>query len=218
MSGNRAPSPGQVTIAGWLCLVAGALGVASAAAMLFVAPAVAPDQFSYPFASTTFALAQVWFAVQHLGLLAGIYGLWVARIGGSGALARFGTWGAVVGMAALGLIELLAITAADAVKPSPVNDTLQALYGVSSVAIGVTLVAAGVAAIRSARWQGWERFLPFVLGVYVFVPMTPAILAGFVSARLAIGGWMLGFALLGWALLTRARQSAQSSRPVTAEA
>ena len=42
--------------------------------------------------------------------------------------------------------------------------------------------------------------MPLALGVWVFVPMTPAIMAGFMPARLAITGWMLLFAALGWAL------------------
>jgi hypothetical protein len=40
-----------------------------------------------------------------------------------------------------------------------------------------------------------------VTGVYVFVPLTPALLGPFVLARLAITGWMLLFAALGWVLL-----------------
>jgi hypothetical protein len=42
--------------------------------------------------------------------------------------------------------------------------------------------------------------------VYVFVPLTPALFASYLAARLAIGGWMLGFALLGWALIHMARE------------
>lgn len=59
----------------------------------------------------------------------------------------------------------------------------------------------GVAALRARRWSGWRRWLLLVLGVYVIVPLTPAILGPFVIARLTIGLWMLLFAALGWALL-----------------
>jgi hypothetical protein len=38
-------------------------------------------------------------------------------------------------------------------------------------------------------------------GAYVFAPMGPALVGPFVLARLAIGGWMLLFAALGWVLV-----------------
>jgi hypothetical protein len=47
--------------------------------------------------------------------------------------------------------------------------------------------------------------------VYVFVPLTPALFASYVAARLAIGGWMLGFAFLGWALIKVARETPSAS-------
>lgn len=45
-----------------------------------------------------------------------------------------------------------------------------------------------------------------MLGVWVFVPMTPAIALSFLGARLAISGWMLLFAVLGLALVAEARR------------
>jgi hypothetical protein len=45
-----------------------------------------------------------------------------------------------------------------------------------------------------------------VLGVYVFVPLTPAIAGPFAAGRLGIGGWMLLMAALGYGL-TRLRPS-----------
>ncbi len=39
-----------------------------------------------------------------------------------------------------------------------------------------------------------------VAGVFVFVPMMPALMGPFVLARLAITAWMLLFAALGYAL------------------
>ncbi|MFP4635760.1 MAG: hypothetical protein ACLFRD_07865, partial [Nitriliruptoraceae bacterium] len=54
------------------------------------------------------------------------------------------------------------------------------------------------------RWRGWHRFVPLALGVYVIVPMGPLLVASDDLARLGIGGWMLGFAALGWALVATA--------------
>ena len=39
-----------------------------------------------------------------------------------------------------------------------------------------------------------------VAGIFVLVPMMPALMGPFVLARLAITGWMLLFAALGYAL------------------
>jgi hypothetical protein len=54
---------------------------------------------------------------------------------------------------------------------------------------------------RERRWTGWPRWVPLTMGVWVFVPMIPAMLAGFLPARLAISAWMLLYAALGWALV-----------------
>ncbi|MGI8874143.1 MAG: hypothetical protein ACR2KP_07425 [Egibacteraceae bacterium] len=109
------------------------------------------------------------------------------------------------------MTELVAIAGADSAYPSARSDLIASLYGVSSILIGVTLIMAGTAVIGTGRWQGWRRLLPLLLGVYVFVPMTPALFASFVLARVVIGGWMLGFAALGWALVTAAPKAAPHS-------
>ena len=58
----------------------------------------------------------------------------------------------------------------------------------------------------TAAWTGapWLPALVLLLGLFVFVPLTPAIMGelggAFVSGRLAIGGWMLLFSVLGYVL------------------
>ncbi|HVM35875.1 MAG TPA: hypothetical protein VM784_11085 [Actinomycetota bacterium] len=108
------------------------------------------------------------------------------------------------GMVLLSIAELAAITAANADYPSARTDPLDALYGVSSMAVGAGLIMLGTAAIRTGRWTGWRRYVPLLLGLWVFVPMTPALFASFVLGRLTIGGWMALFGLLGYALLREA--------------
>lgn len=66
---------------------------------------------------------------------------------------------------------------------------------------GSGLIVARIAVVRAQRWAGWRRWLPLLLGVWVFVPMTPAMFSSFVLGRLAIGGWMGLFGLLGYALM-----------------
>lgn len=196
---------GAVSSAGWWCLVAGLLGAACGIWLTVVAPQVAVDRYSYPLDSEAFTAIQVFFFIQHLGLLAGIVGLW--RSGASGS-SRAGYWGWVAasgGMVLLTATELLAITAADSLYPGPGTGRLDALYGISSLTIGGGLVVAGVAVLRTRRWLGPRRWSPLAAGAYVFVPMTPLLFGPFVLARLAIVGWMLLFSALGAALLQTGR-------------
>jgi hypothetical protein len=195
---------------GWICLVAGLLGLASAIFLIAVEPSVGRDRFSYPFTSDAFAAAQVWFSVQHVGLLAGSYGLWRSGAVGASRLGRWGAWGAIVGMGLLTLAELVAISGSDAVRPSARTEAIGSLYGVATVVLGVSLILAGIATIRTRQWTGWRGLLPLILGVYLFVPLIPALLASYVLARLALGGWMLGFAFLGWALTTAGESRSRS--------
>jgi hypothetical protein len=188
-------------------LAAGVLGAASGVFLALVPASVPPDRFSYPLGTDAFIAIQVWFFVQHLGLLAGQLGLWKTGALGSSRMALSGHLAGVVGMLLLAVTELVAIGAAESLYPSPRTDILDALYGASCVAIGLGLLAAGVAAIRAGVWRDSRRFLPALLGAYVFVPMFPAMLAGFIPARLGIAGWMLAFGLLGWVLLHEGRQA-----------
>jgi|SoiMethySBSTD1v2_1073268.scaffolds.fasta_scaffold543906_2 hypothetical protein len=195
-------SANRTRLAGWTCFGAGVLGAASGIYLLLVSPSVPDDVFSYPLGSDAFAAIQVWFFVQHLGLVAGIAGLLASGAAGPSRWARGGLVAAMAGMLMLGATELWAITKADATYPSAETDPLDALYGVDSILCGLGLVVAGVAVARAGRWTGWRRWVPLATGVWVFVPMTPMIIAGFVPARLGIVGWMVLFAVLGW-LLTR---------------
>ncbi len=115
----------------------------------------------------------------------------------------------MAGMALLAVTELVAISGARSAYPSARTDLLDGLYGISSILIGVTLIMAGIAVIRMQRWQGWASAVPLLLGVYVFVPMIPALMGPHLLARLSIGGWMLGFAALGWALVEKSKRPAR---------
>ena len=114
----------------------------------------------------------------------------------------------VAGMAGLTLTELVAIAAADADYDSGIGGALGGLYGLTCTAMGVGLLMAGVAMWRAHTWEGWRRGVVLALGVWVFVPMFPALaVTPTDGARLAIGGWMLLFAALGVALLSPVRRA-----------
>lgn len=173
------------------------------AVVLIVLPAQVPKQdYSYPLRDGWYALAQVVFFVQHLGLLLGLLALGRSAAAGAGRVAVWGVRVAVAGMALLALMELAAIPAAGQVYPSPRTDVLDVGYGVASLLIGAGALAVGIAVLRRGALTGPLRFVPLAIGVYTFVPLTPAIVGPYAVARLAIGGWMLLFALLGWALMS----------------
>jgi len=198
-----APAFGEAFVhrAGGVCLGAGLLGAASGIFLAVVPSQVDEDVYSYPLDEGPFAAIQVFFFLQHLALVFGLLGVWRPGVLGAGRLGGWGLAGAAAGMGLLAAVELVAISAANAAYPSPRTDVLDALYGVSSVLIGIGMVVAGVAVLRAGRWTGWRGGLVLAIGVYVFVPMMPALLGPFALARLAITGWMLLFAALGWVLL-----------------
>jgi len=133
-------------------------------------------------------------------LLAGIAALARAETMAKGRSARWGTGLAASGMALLAVTELVAITARNSTYPGAGTGLLDALYGVSSIAVGVGLILAGIAVRRRGRWTGWRGLVVLAAGIFVFVPMTPALMGPFVLARLAITVWMLLFAAVGYAL------------------
>lgn len=202
-------APTDVHTAGWLCLVAGLLGAASGIYLAVLEPAVGEDQWSYPQSVGAFALTQVWFAVQHLGLLAGIVALGRSGAAGDRRASRVAVLVASSGMAALAVTELVAILPAEEPVDAAFPVALGAVYGLVSTVLGVSLTVLGVQVVRARVWTDWRRWVPLAVGAWVFVPMFPAMAVSFLGARLSISGWMLLFALLGAALVRTdsARQS-----------
>ena len=122
--------------------------------------------------------------------------------------ARWGWAAAVVGMAGLTVTELVGDRRGGRGLDSGIGGALGGLYGVTCTAMGVGLLMAGVSMWRAHTWEGWRRGVVLALGVWVFVPMFPALaVTPTDGARLAIGGWMLLFAALGVALLSPVRRA-----------
>lgn len=190
-----------VVRAGWICLWAGLLGAASGLYLAVIDPAVSSEQWSYPQSTGAFALTQTWFALQHLGLLVGLIGLGRSGALGEARWARRANNVAVAGMGALAVTELVAIWPADHAVDATLPVVLGGVYGLISTVLGVALTVAGAGVLRARAWTGWVRWVPLALGIWVFVPMFPAMALSFVGARLSISGWMVLFALLGWALV-----------------
>jgi hypothetical protein len=191
------PSP----VAGLICLVGAVIGLAQGLFLLFVTPSVGADRYSYPFTPTGFTIAQLSFAVQHLMLLVGVVALcrtsWTRR----SRLAVVGFWIAAAGFLLLTAMEVFALTAANAATDSPEAELVISLYGIPTIICGIGLLIGGIGFARASGLTGWRRWLPLVLGIYVFVPLMPAIFGPDALGRIAISVWMLLFTGLGWMLI-----------------
>ncbi len=123
--------------------------------------------------------------VMHLGELAVVVALALSGAAGTGWLGR-------IGLTLAGLGSLV-MAVGEPLGSSPVGDTL---FMIGPNLVGLGLILAGVAVVRSGLWTGWQRWVTLVLGIYVFVPMTPMIIAsGGPPAPLALVG------LVGWEIL-----------------
>src|SRR5688500_10110664 len=101
--------PAWVGSAGAVCLAAGILGAASGIVLAVYPAQVSEEMFSYPLDVAAFTALQIWFVVQHVGLLVGIVALARAGVMSTGRSARWGIVLAVAGMALLAVTELIAI-------------------------------------------------------------------------------------------------------------
>ena len=194
----------SVRRAGVWCLGAGLVGAAQAIIMLAWVPQVSDNRYSYPFTGFGFVVAQASFFLQHLPLVLGVVAILRLPAARASRTARIATGAAAVGLMLLAVNELITIAAYDAATDSSLATLVNNLYGPPVILIGAGLLVAGIALLRqgTARWVGarWMPALVLVLGVYVFVPLSPAIMGTFTAGRLGIGGWMLLFGVLGFGL------------------
>ena len=174
-----------VQLLGRICFWAGVLGAASGIFLAVYPADVEPDRYSYPLTAMAFAAIQVWFFVQHLGLIAGLEA--VRRL--SAGRSRLGLAVAIAGLALLSVVELLAISAAGTTESSSLAGLLGALYGISTILAGLGPIYAGLVANGPWFASPLRRLLLLATGAYVFVPMFPALTAGFLApgSRLLAG-------------------------------
>jgi hypothetical protein len=198
---TRAVSTGRLRTLGLVTVVASLIGAACAVVIIAWPPQVSEDWYSYPFDATGYAVAQSFFAVHHLGMFAGLVGLAGLAWPRASRATKAGLIIATLGMVALTACELFAITAAKAQVGTPTADAVDNSYSIPMTLIGIGLVLAGVGLARRPVLPGWGRWVTLALGVYVFVPMFPAVFGPMVLGRIAIGVWLLMFAALGVALM-----------------
>jgi hypothetical protein len=104
--------------------------------------------------------------------------------------------------------EVAAIAARNDTNDTTMAGLLVTSYGLFSLLIGVGLILEGVAVLWARVWDGWRRWLPLALGIWVFVPLMPSMGLPVEGAEAAMAGWMLLFAALGWCLASLDRRRA----------
>lgn len=178
--------------------------VAIVALLVAVLPADGePTQYSYPSSASTFVAYQVLYAIQHLVVAWAILAVLRSGAAGTGKLGAVGAWGSAVAFVVLGILEVIAALAATEPLDGPVSQALNTAYGVVTIPLGVFLILVGVAVVRAKVWAGWRRWVLLIAGIWVFVPLTPALAIDFTVARYALIGWMILFIGLGVALLRK---------------
>jgi hypothetical protein len=105
---TRAVPTGRLRTLGLVTVVASLIGAACAVAIIAWPPQVSDDWYSYPFDATGYTVAQSFFGVHHLGMVAGLVGL--ARLARPRAArtTKAGLIIATLGMVALTACELRA--------------------------------------------------------------------------------------------------------------
>jgi hypothetical protein len=168
-------------------------------------PGVRPA-LQLPLQRCLYAAAQVFFAAQHLGLVAGLVGLTGLAWSRSSRTTRSGLVLTTAGLVGLTASELFAITAADALVDTARANAVDNSYGIPMTAMGVGMVLAGSGLARRPVLTGAGRWGLLAMGVYLFVVMFPAVFGPMVAGRIAIGIWMLMFAGLGLSMTRSGRE------------
>jgi hypothetical protein len=205
-------SPRALSSSGSIGLITGILGVLSAIVMLSWTPQSTEGVLHYPFTPDGFRILQTWFFVHHFGLVAVLVGLLMSGAVGAGRFFRAGAWIAIIGMVMLTGMELFAIQYTEWDTKAANEGTMGAGYGISTSLVGLGMLIAGAGVLRTRVWSGWRRWIPLLIGLSLFLVVTPGMFSGYVIARLAIGSWMALFAALGWALVVETRHSVDALR------
>lgn len=185
-------------------MAAGLYGAVGGLVKVLYPASVDENRYSYPFDSFGFVVENGTLAVQHVALALLTWGVWRSGAAGRTTLARIGTAGTVTAWLAFAAVKAVAITARDESLGSPLADAVDGLSGIAGTSIGAFTMLVGIAVIRARAWSNWRRFLPLVVGSWVFVAVIPSLAAGsFTLTRVAIVVWMALWAALGW-VITRA--------------
>src|SRR5690606_29940782 len=116
-------------------------------------------------------------------------GLARSRAAGAGLLPGIGLTTAFLGIGAFVAVSLM--TYADQQAPDRLN-----AVPITLTAVGMLLT--GLAVVRAGHWQGWQRYMPLVCGLYAGVVELPGYLLLRDTAAfeiLVVGNWLTWVAL-----------------------
>ena len=127
---------------------------------------VSDDLFRYPWTRDAFVVLCLCEAVAFgLGAV-GFAGLRASGVAGSTRAARAGLGLAVAGSALFVVAQLALIPVRDQAWDDGAAGALGGLFGLATLLLGAGLAAAGVAARRAGRWEGWRPTALLACGVW----------------------------------------------------
>jgi hypothetical protein len=144
----------------------------------------------------------------HLGELAILVALGLSGATGTGLLGKVGLGVGVLGSLLLAVAEVITLSA-----PA----TSETLFAIAPNLVGIGLILAGIAVVRTGRWTGWRRWVTLALGVYVFAGLIPVVVAtGGPPAYAAIAAllvWQVLWVLIAVAVLVETARPALRPQP-----
>jgi hypothetical protein len=208
----RIPKPSSIRRAGLLGAIGGALNVISGAVVQgIVQPAsdVSDEMWSYPWSSHAYVPVSLVLAALYVLVFIGVLGFARSGVAGPGRSARVGTVVALTGTAVLFAAQLLSIPIADQRLDDTGARLLSACFGLGGVLSAIGFIVAGIATVRARRWDGWRRYVPLAIGIWLVafnvLVVTPAL-----ATAVAVYGLLL--TALGVALWTQPTPSTPRPR------
>jgi len=187
-------------------------GVSLLAGSLLWQPLLAAEHLAdvaHPSAGVGWYLDQAGFLVAMLLLLTGIGALDRARVAGAGRVGRWALRGLLLAWALLVAGEIAQLATGSETAP-----LVNALQGIGGLLTYPTGLVAGVAVARAGRLQGWRRWPLLATAVYeTVVILVPVLVTNSGPSWAAEAAWQAGWALVGAAAWSQAREAAQG--PVT---
>ena len=174
---------------------------------------VSDDMFSYPWTSAELVAVSL---VEALAFGLGLVGLAALRnsgVAGPTRAARLGLAVALGGTALFVLAELASIAVRDQYWDEGAAGALGGLFGLATLLLGAGLAAAGIAARRAGRWDGWRPTALLACGLW-----TLAMLGIVLTPLMPLGVAAMGLlqAAIGTALLTRPTPVCAGAQPAGA--
>jgi hypothetical protein len=174
---------------------------------------VIDDMFSYPWTSAELVAVSLAEALAFgLGLV-GLAALRSSGVAGPTRAARLGLAVALGGTALFVVAELASIAVRDQYSDEGAAGALGGMYGLATLLLGSGLTAAGIAARRAGRWDGWRPSALLACGLWTLA-MEAIVLTWLMPLGVTVMGLLQ--AAIGVGLLTRPTPVAARAQPAGA--